>query len=127
MVPDSSPEGTCPLFFTIPIFGSDVPKDLRPQDYKRYKNGIAKRYIQDAEQVLGISILRTLEQNGIAAPSHCRSGECGWYHAKLVSGQVYTPKSVDSRREADLLYGYIHPCCSFPLSDLVIEVSPVKK
>lgn len=74
----------------------------------------------------GISILRTLEQNGIAAPSHCRSGECGWCHAKLASGQVYTPKSVDGRREADLLYGYIHPCCSFPLSDLVIEVSPVK-
>lgn len=76
---------------------------------------------------VGISILRTLEQNGIAAPSHCRSGECGWCHAKLVSGQVYTPKSVDGRREADLLYGYIHPCCSFPLSDLVIEASPVKK
>ena len=30
-------------------------------------------------------------------------------------------------READFIYGYIHPCCSFPLSDLVIEVPPVKK
>ena len=73
------------------------------------------------------SLLRSLEAAGIAAPAHCRSGECGWCHSKLVSGEVYTPKSVDGRREADYLYGYIHPCCSFPLSDLVIEVPPVRK
>jgi len=73
------------------------------------------------------SVLRSLEAAGIAAPAHCRSGECGWCHSKLVSGEVYTPKSVDGRREADLIYGYIHPCCSFPLTDLVIEVPPVKK
>ena len=74
-----------------------------------------------------VSLLRSLEANGIAAPAHCRSGECGWCHSKLISGEIYTPKSVDGRREADYLYGYIHPCCSFPLSDLVIEVPPVRK
>ena len=73
------------------------------------------------------SILRSLEAAGIAAPAHCRSGECGWCHSKLISGEVYCPKSVDGRREADYLYGYIHPCCTFPLTDLVIEVPPVKK
>ena len=73
------------------------------------------------------SILRSLEAAGIAAPAHCRSGECGWCHSRLISGEVYCPKSVDGRREADYLYGYIHPCCSFPLTDLVIEVPPVKK
>lgn len=73
------------------------------------------------------SILRSLEANGIAAPAHCRSGECGWCHSKLVSGKIYTPNSMDGRREADYIYGYIHPCCSFPLSDLVIEVPPVPK
>lgn len=73
------------------------------------------------------SILRSLEAAGIAAPAHCRSGECGWCHARLVSGQVYTPKSVDGRREADLIYGYIHPCCAFPLTELVIEVAPQVK
>lgn len=74
-----------------------------------------------------VSLLRSLEANGIAAPAHCRSGECGWCHSKLISGQVYTPKSVDGRREADLIYGYIHPCCAFPISDVTIEVPPVKK
>lgn len=73
------------------------------------------------------SLLRSLEANGIAAPAHCRSGECGWCHSRLVSGEVYTPKSVDGRREADLIYGYIHPCCAFPLSDVTIEVPPVRK
>lgn len=72
----------------------------------------------------GTSLLRTLEANGIAAPSHCRSGECGWCHSRLISGQVYTPRSIDGRREADKIYGYIHPCCAFPLSDVTIEVPP---
>ena len=75
----------------------------------------------------GVSLLRALEANGIAAPAHCRSGECGWCRSRLVNGEVYTPKSVDGRREADHIHGYIHPCCSFPLSDLVIEVPPVTK
>ena len=73
----------------------------------------------------GQSLLRSLEGAGIAAPAHCRSGECGWCHSRLVSGEVYVPQQVDGRREADRIYGYIHPCCSFPLSDLVIEVPPV--
>ena len=70
------------------------------------------------------SILRSLEGAGIKAPAHCRSGECGWCHSRLISGEVYTPESVDGRREADLIYGYIHPCCAFPLSDVEIEINP---
>ena len=71
------------------------------------------------------TVLRSLENAGIAAPAHCRSGECGWCHSQLLGGQVYTPRSLDGRREADKTYGYFHPCCSFPLSDLTIEVPPV--
>ena len=26
---------------------------------------------------------------------------------------------------ADKLYGYIHPCCTFPLSDCEIDVPPM--
>lgn len=68
------------------------------------------------------SILQTLEKNGIAVPTRCRSGECGFCHSRLCSGRVYIPKTVDGRRLADLKFGYIHPCVSFPLSDLEIEV-----
>ncbi len=68
------------------------------------------------------TILNSLEKNGIAALSRCRSGICGWCHAKLESGKVYIPKTVDYRRLADYDYGYIHPCCTFPVSDIVIIV-----
>lgn len=68
------------------------------------------------------TILQTLEKNGIAVPTRCRSGECGFCHSRLCSGKVYVPSSVDGRRLADLKYGYIHPCVTFPLSDIEIEV-----
>lgn len=70
------------------------------------------------------TLLVAMEKNGISAPSRCRSGVCGFCHSQLVSGEVYVPKSVDGRRMADLKYGYIHPCCTFPLSDIVMDVPP---
>ena len=107
-----------------PAKEADYPADVAPA----FKVTVR---IAGTEQTItapsDVSLLRSLEAAGIAAPAHCRSGECGWCHSKLVSGEVYTPKSVDGRREADYIYGYIHPCCAFPLSDLVIEVPPVKK
>ena len=107
-------------------FGPEKEDDYPAQVAPSYQVTVR---IAGAEQTItapsGQSLLRSLEANGIAAPAHCRSGECGWCHSRLVSGQVYVPKEVDGRREADLIYGYIHPCCSFPLSDLVIEVPPV--
>ena len=71
------------------------------------------------------SLLRAMEAAGINAPSDCRSGRCGWCHSQLLSGEVYVPESVDGRRLADKDFGYIHPCCSFPLSDIVIDVPPM--
>ncbi len=68
VIPNSSPEGTCTLFFIMPIFGSDIPKDLKPEDYKKYKNDIAKKYIEDAEKVLGISIMPHIEEISVATP-----------------------------------------------------------
>lgn len=99
----------------------DYPRNVAPEFKVTVRMAGNEQTITASSDV---SLLRSLEANGIAAPAHCRSGECGWCHSRLVSGEVYTPRSVDGRREADLLYGYIHPCCSFPVSDLVIEVPP---
>lgn len=71
------------------------------------------------------TILVGLEKAGIAVPAHCRSGECGWCHSQLISGEVYIPRNVDYRRAADIQYGYIHPCCTFAVSDITIDV-PIK-
>lgn len=67
-------------------------------------------------------ILVAIERAGISAPSRCRSGECGWCRSKLLEGDVFIPEDNDGRRYADRVNGYIHPCSSFPVSDIVIEV-----
>lgn len=72
------------------------------------------------------SVMQILEKNGISAPARCRSGECGFCHSHLLSGKVYVPKHLEYRRLADYKFGCIHPCCSFPLTDLEINV-PVAK
>ena len=70
------------------------------------------------------TLLHAMERSGIDAPSRCRSGECGFCHSRLISGEYYTPSRNDRRREADRKYGYLHPCCTFPLSDMEIDVPP---
>ena len=72
------------------------------------------------------SVMQILEKNKIAVPARCRSGECGFCHSQLLSGKVYVPKHLEYRRLADYKFGCIHPCCSFPLTDLEINV-PISK
>lgn len=69
------------------------------------------------------TVLTILERSGIAAPSRCRSGHCGWCRARLLSGEVWLPPENDGRRLADLPHNIIHPCCTYPRSDLSIEVA----
>lgn len=72
------------------------------------------------------SVMQILEKSKIAVPARCRSGECGFCHSHLLGGKVYVPKHLEYRRGADFIYNCFHPCCSFPLTDLEIEV-PVAK
>lgn len=72
------------------------------------------------------SVMQILEKSKISVPARCRSGECGFCHSHLLSGKVYVPKHLEYRRAADYTYNCFHPCCSFPLTDLEIEV-PVAK
>ena len=67
-------------------------------------------------------LLTAFDRAGIKAPSRCRSGECGWCRSRLLEGQVYVPAITDGRRGADKDFGYIHPCSSFAMSDLVVEL-----
>lgn len=76
----------------------------------------------------GETVLTALERAGLNPPALCRSGECGWCRSRLVSGEIHVPPENDSRRKADLKFGWFHPCSSYPRSDLVIEVpsNPIK-
>ncbi len=72
------------------------------------------------------SVMQILEKSEIPVPARCRSGECGFCHSRLLSGEIYVPKHLEYRRLADYKFGGFHPCCSFPLTDLEIIV-PVAK
>ncbi len=68
------------------------------------------------------TVLVALERAGLAPPSRCRSGECGWCRSRLVSGKVFINPENDGRRIADRKFGWFHPCSSYPASDLEIRV-----
>lgn len=71
------------------------------------------------------TILASMERAGLCAPSKCRSGFCGFCHSRLISGEYFTPSKHDHRRLADKKFGYIHPCATYPLSDMEIDVPPL--
>ncbi|HIY96652.1 MAG TPA: iron-sulfur cluster-binding domain-containing protein [Candidatus Borkfalkia excrementigallinarum] len=70
------------------------------------------------------TILTALERAGLKVPAKCRAGGCGFCHSKLVSG-TFSIAGADKRRLADAKFGYIHPCCSYPDSDMELIVPKV--
>lgn len=106
-----------------------------PETQPDYPAGIPEKVkitvtIQDKTYIIfgksSDSVMQIIEKNGLAVPARCRSGECGFCHSHLLSGKVYVPKHLEYRRLADYKFGCIHPCCSFPLTDLEINVPPAK-
>lgn len=71
------------------------------------------------------SLLSAMENAGIRVPSDCRSGQCGWCHSRLISGEVFIPEKADGRRIADRKFNWVHPCSTYPLSNIEIEVFPL--
>ncbi|MBB3138412.1 ferredoxin-NADP reductase [Rhizobium pisi] len=66
------------------------------------------------------SVLSCAKKAGIRIPSSCANGVCGTCKSKLTSGAVDMNHNGGIRqREIDA--GFFLPCCSKPLSDLVIE------
>lgn len=71
----------------------------------------------------GETVLCAFERAGIEIPARCHTGECGFCRSKLLNGKVYIPDGEDKRRVADIQFNFIHPCCCYPESDLVIRVN----
>ncbi len=104
---------------TQPDYPADVPEKVRITVTIQDKTYIIFGKSSD-------SVMQTIEKNGLAVPARCRSGECGFCHSHLISGKVYVPQHLEYRRLADYKFGCIHPCCSFPLTDIEINVPPAK-
>jgi NAD(P)H-flavin reductase len=80
--------------------------------------------VKDIECSSSKTLLYALEHGGIGVPSRCRNGACGYCRSILISGEVFIPEDNDGRRLADSRFGWIHPCVTYPLSDISIEVYP---
>ena len=61
-----------------------------------------------------------MERAGIAALSQCRVGECGFCRSVVASGRCTADAAHDSRSAEDAARGVIHPCCTYPESDMEI-------
>lgn len=68
------------------------------------------------------TLLTSMERAGLNAPNKCRAGGCGFCHSKWLGGEYIIAKGRDGRREADRKFGFIHPCVTYPQSDMEIDV-----
>lgn len=90
--------------------------------------GIYKLTVHMRDEVFIISakenetLLTAMERAGLNAPNKCRAGGCGFCHSKWISGSYKVAEDRDGRREADRKFGFIHPCVTYPLEDMEIEV-----
>lgn len=72
------------------------------------------------------TLLTAMERAAIHAPNKCRAGGCGYCHSKWLSGEYLVAENRDGRREADRKFGFIHPCVTYPLGDMEIDVPPAE-
>lgn len=60
---------------------------------------------------------------GIPVEIRCSDGRCGYCRCKLLGGKTgFLGTENDYSTAADKKYGYIHPCCTTALSDIVVEI-----
>ena len=72
------------------------------------------------------TLLTAMERAGIPAPNKCRAGGCGYCHSKWLSGDFTVAEGRDGRRLADRKFGFIHPCVTYPQSDMEVDVPPAE-
>lgn len=98
---------------------TDAPAELVPSGERRFQVEFRKQ-ARTIEVGAGETVLSCAKKSGIRLPSSCSNGLCGTCKSKLISGTVDMAHNGGIRqREIDA--GLFLPCCSKPLSDLVIE------
>lgn len=77
-------------------------------------------YVMDARNEE--TLITALERAGIPAVVRCRNGVCGFCHSRVISGEYFVAEEDDFRRAADRKFNYIHPCSTYPESDIEIDI-----
>ena len=108
-------------YIRFEVFSSGKKVDEEPREYNitvinRGNESVIKASSNE-------TVLCAFERAGIEVPARWHTGECGFCRSKLVNGKVYIPEGEDKRRIADMQFNFIHPCCCYPESDLVIRIN----
>jgi len=97
------------------VSGEKAPlEDSGPLEVKLSRSALSYR-ISSAE-----TLLESAEKNGVLIPSGCRQGQCGTCATKLISGNVQMANE-EALTEEMRRQGFILPCVSKPLSDVVLD------
>lgn len=72
------------------------------------------------------TILVAIEKAGLRPAAYCRSGICGFCRSMVVAGDFTLAADENGVRYADKQFGFMHPCCSYPASDMEIVVQRAK-
>ena len=140
-----APEGDYSIFVCGPgglykFLEAELPKLQKERKYIRFEVFSSGKKAEDEPKEYSITVINrgdesvikasssetvlcAFERAGIVVPARCHTGECGFCRSKLVSGKVYIPEGEDKRRIADIQFDFIHPCCCYPESDLVVRIN----
>jgi ferredoxin-NADP reductase/ferredoxin len=72
-------------------------------------------------------LLNSIERQKIAniqVKNGCRSGECAFCRTKMDDGKVFVPPNI-TLRQMDGNFGFIHPCVSYPLTDIQLDLTRI--
>ena len=108
-------------YIRFEVFSSGKKVDEEPKEYNITVINRGNETVIKASS--NETVLCAFERAGIEVPARCHTGECGFCRSKLVSGKVYIPEDEDKRRIADMQFDFIHPCCCYPESDLVVRIN----
>lgn len=78
--------------------------------------------VYELDAVNNETLITALERAGIPAVVRCRNGSCGFCHSRVLNGEYFIDSKDDFRRSADKKFNYIHPCSTYPESDLEIDI-----
>jgi ferredoxin len=68
-----------------------------------------------------LTLIQSLEQQGVQWPTSCRSGTCRTCTAQLLSGHVRYEMAWPGLSAEEKADGLILPCVAFPVTDLVLN------
>ena len=140
-----APEGNYSIFVCGPgglykFLETELPKLEKERKYIRFEVFSSGRKVDEESKEFNITVVNhgnesvikansnetvlcALERAAIVVPARCHTGECGFCRSKLIKGKVYIPEGEDKRRIADMQFNFIHPCCCYPESDLIIRIN----